>query len=217
MAFTYCTNCGEKIDDSCQFCPHCGHRKGQQRSGYSYGAEGFGGDQRPPENGYSSPEGAQNGNPDGTEFGQEGYRRPYRTPDQNPYGQNPYGQNPYGQNPYGQRPYNNGSPYGQNPYGQNPYGAPVTPKRPVSIPLVILSIINIVFGCCTTFSMIIGIIALVKTLGAQNATDDMKEQDDKRTALILNIVGIILTAITMAAFMVLMLTMPEEIAALLLI
>ena len=210
MAFTYCTNCGEKIDDSCQFCPHCGHRKGQQRSGYSYGAEGFGGDQRPPE-------GAPNGGPENPQFGQEGYRQPYRTPDQNPYGQNPYGQNPYGQTPYGQRPYNNGNPYGQNPYGQNPYGAPVTPKRPVSIPLVILSIINIVFGCCTTFSMVLGIIALVKTLGAQNATDDMKEQDDKRTALILNIVGIILTAITMAAFMVLMLTMPEATAALLLI
>ena len=41
MAFTYCTNCGEKIDDSLEKCPHCNHLKGVDRV-YGYTSESYG-------------------------------------------------------------------------------------------------------------------------------------------------------------------------------
>ena len=90
MAFTYCENCGEKIDDTSKFCPHCGYSKFAQNTGnYGNSQDNYGG---------------------------EGNGKPYGT--QNPYGnQNPYGdQPPYGnRNQYGNRdPYGNQPPYGGN-------------------------------------------------------------------------------------------------------
>ena len=85
MAFTYCENCGEKIDDTSKFCPHCGYSK------YASNGEGYGNSQ---------------GNTEGNNS--YGNTNPYS-------GQNPYGnQNPYGdQNSYGNRnQYGNQDPYG---------------------------------------------------------------------------------------------------------
>ena len=139
MAFTYCTNCGEKIDDSVERCPHCNHPKGVDRV-YGYTSENFGKKETTEQQGNGQNTNGQSGNPYNggqNQYGQNG----------NPYngGQNQYGQNgnPYngGQNQYGQNgnPYNGGqnqnrgtqNPWennGQNQYGQgggqggNPYG-----------------------------------------------------------------------------------------------
>lgn len=73
MAFTYCTNCGEKIDDGEVKCPHCGHVRGQERD-YSYGSES-----------YSS--GTEQTNGQNEWQGQEYYRQGaplYRTPNRPP-------------------------------------------------------------------------------------------------------------------------------------
>lgn len=147
MAFTYCTNCGEKIDDSVERCPHCNHPKGADRV-YVYGSESFGkkdstegqGVQKNPwENNQNK--GEQGGNSFENQNSGSGQNNQNENPyeggsgqNQNPYGngQGPYGQNgnQWGQNPYGQRNpweggqggWNNG-PYGGDPYNNNgPYG-----------------------------------------------------------------------------------------------
>ena len=81
MAFTYCENCGEKIDDTSKFCPHCGYSKYAQNNG------GYGNSQE--NNGNPPPYG--NGNPYSNQntYGNQGYygnSDPYNS--QNPYGGN---------------------------------------------------------------------------------------------------------------------------------
>ncbi len=120
MAFTYCTNCGEKIDDSVERCPHCNHPKRADRV-YGYTPESFGKKENTEQTGQQG-NGQANGNPYNGQNpnGQNG------GPWQNPNGQsgNPYGNgqngNPYG-NGQGRNPWENN---GQNPNGQNgnPYG-----------------------------------------------------------------------------------------------
>lgn len=86
MAFTYCENCGEKIDDGCKFCPNCGHGKMGTQNG---GAQNMN-DQQPRSGQYSYGEGQS---PYGNQGGYGNTPPPYVNP--NPYG-NGYGQNPYG-------------------------------------------------------------------------------------------------------------------------
>lgn len=146
MAFTYCTNCGEKIDDSLEKCPHCNHPKGVDRV-YGYASENYGKSNTP--DGQNAQGGnAQNGNPWDSNQGQDeqngrqgnpwednrnqGEQNPWNTQNGgqgNPWNGNRSGRNPWesggqnGNNPYGQQPpygQNGNNPYGQN--GQNPYG-----------------------------------------------------------------------------------------------
>lgn len=199
MAFTYCTNCGEKIDDSEVRCPHCGHVRGQERS-YTYGQEASGSSQ----NGYNQGGYNQNG------YNQNGYN-------QNGYNQNGYNQNGYNQNGYNQGGYNQGG-YNQNGYNQNGYnpngyngggfdpngyypnGQPQPPqKRPLNVGGLVFSILNIVFGCCGV-SMIFGIIGLVFTIMAQNAPTDKEAEDKSRIALIVNIIGVVMLVLYMAVY-----------------
>ena len=89
MAFTYCTNCGEKFDDSEQKCPHCGHRRGDPVSfseekgafdqGQNYG-QGVNG-QQPRSGGYGSDYG--NGNQENQNSGQGNGQKLWRTDDKN--------------------------------------------------------------------------------------------------------------------------------------
>ena len=143
MAFTYCTNCGEKIDDSEVRCPHCGHIRGQERS-YNYGQEQYRGQNNP----------------------------------------NSYNQNGYNQNGY-------------NPNGQ--YQPPQPPqKRPLNIGVVVISILNIVFGCCG-IPMIFGIIGLVLAFSAQNLASDKEAEDKNKLALVINIIGLVLMAVSIVS------------------
>ena len=183
MAFTFCTNCGEKIDDSEARCPHCGHVRGQERR-YTYGPEtsgAFNSNESRQENGACGDNGS----------------RPWRTPDggYNPGGYNPNGFNQGGYNPNGYNP--NG--YGQPPFNRPPY---VQPKRPISVGLLIFSIINIVFGCCCMVGMVFGIIGLVLTITAQSAPTEAQEINKKKTALVINIAGSVLMAVNVAAILI---------------
>ena len=145
MAFTYCTNCGEKIDDSVERCPHCNHPKGVDRV-YGYTSENFGKKENTEQQGQQENknpwEGGQNPNSQNGAQGSpyENGNASFGGQNGNPYngGQNPNGgtQNPWenGQNPYGQNgnPYGNGQsrnpwegsggPYGQGGPWQNPNG-----------------------------------------------------------------------------------------------
>ncbi len=123
MAFTYCTNCGEKIDDSVERCPHCNHPKGIDRV-YGYTSEDFG--KKGSADSQSPRGGAQNGGP--WESGQNsngGNANPWEG-GQNQHGQSrgSQGGNPWennGQNPYGQSGGRGGNPWenGGGSYGQN--------------------------------------------------------------------------------------------------
>lgn len=229
MAFTFCTNCGEKIDDSEKVCPHCGHPKGADRS-YRYGQEWFGNTENKNDNNNSN----NNGNTDNGSGEQNNGQQ-----NQNPYGYNPYGQyqppfgnngnngnnggqqnqNPYGQNPYGQNGqygggynnngygnnggYNNGGYNGQYqpPFGQQTPWRQPQPQRQTSVGLVIFSVINIIFGCCC-IGMVFGIIGLVFALNARNAQTDEEEARRKKISLALNIVGIALTVIYAVVYVI---------------
>ena len=94
MAFTFCTNCGKRLDESVDKCPYCGHPKGAERTFYS--SE----NNVDPENNAQNPNANEQNVHSDESGGQDNGQNP-----NNPYGQNP--NNPYGQNP-------------NNPYGQNP-------------------------------------------------------------------------------------------------
>ena len=184
MAFTFCTNCGEKIDDSEARCPHCGHVRGQDRS-YNYGPETSGA--------FNSNENRQ-----GNGYNGENGSRPWRTPDSD------YNQGGYNQGGYSQGGYN---PNGYNPngYGQPPFYRPpfyMQPKRPISVGLLIFSIINMVFGCCCMVGMVFGIIGLVLTITARTAPTEAQEINKKKTALVINIAGSVLMAVNVAAILI---------------
>lgn len=187
MAFTYCSNCGEKIDITNDKCPYCGHRLGGD---YSYGNEnsspnGFDGER----GGFSDFDGNGsnfNGNGSNGEAPHNEYYPPRNeyTPPHNEY-----------RPPYG------GQGNGQNPMWRTPFDAP-RKKRPISVGLVIFSIINIVFSCCTMTSFIFGIIALIYTVKAQNAKSDDEEIAKKKTALIINVAGAVLGILSMTSFFI---------------
>ena len=121
MAFTYCTNCGEKFDDDLPKCPHCGHIRGEERD-YRYQSENRSAQNGNGQNGNG--QGNQGGyNPNG--YGQNGYGQGgYGQGNQGGYNPNGYGQNGYGQGGYGQGNQGGYNPngYGQNGYGQGGYG-----------------------------------------------------------------------------------------------
>lgn len=230
MAFTFCTNCGEKIDDSEKVCPHCGHPKGADRS-YRYGQEWYGNTDNGNENKNNNDDNNANNNNGSNGSQQQNPYGQYQPPfgnnggqnngqqNQNPYGQNPYGQNPYGQGGqygggYGNGGYNNGSYSNGNynggyngqyqpPFGQQtPWRQPnQQPQRQMSIALVIFSVINIIFGCCC-IGMVFGIVGLIFTLNARNAPTDEEEARRKKIALALNIVGVALTIIYAVVYVV---------------
>ena len=99
---------------------------------------------------------------------------------------------------YGQGGY---APYeGANSQGGYSQGGMYTPpqppmKRSLDVAMLILSIANIIFGCCG-IGMVLGIIALVFTVQAQNCATDYEYASKLRTARILNIVGIVLVALS---------------------
>lgn len=80
----------------------------------------------------------------------------------------------------------NYNPYGYNPGGYNAggYGAPGL--RPLNVPMLIFSIVNILL-----FSGLLGIIPLVITINARKATSPAEEKRRLRGALIANIVLLI--------------------------
>lgn len=88
--------------------------------------------------------------------------------------------------------YNN-SQYNNGQYGYPPYFP--QKQRKTSVGLVIFSVINIILGC-GGINLILGIIALVYTLQAKNATTDDEEASKNRTALILNVVAVCLLVIS---------------------
>lgn len=192
----FCEHCGTQLNFDDEKCPSCGAETGVTVQAESTGA---------PKNDYEKSETPVNnmGN------AQQGYRPPY-----NPNGQGynggynryqrpaqPTQYNQYGQgynNPYS-NPYNNG----QGGYPNGYYMPPMMPKqRTTSVGLIIFSIINILFGC-GGIVMILGIIALVNTIQAKNAVTDEEEASKKKTALILNIVSIVLCVfVFIFAFMI---------------
>lgn len=227
MAFTYCTNCGEKIDDSVERCPHCNHPKGVDRV-YGYTSENFGkketteqqgngqGNRNPWENGQNT--NGQSGNPYNggqNQYGQNG--NPYNGGQnqnrgtQNPWennGQNQYGQgggqggNPYG-NGQGRNPWENNSGPWQNPNGGPYYGgnAPWQPRerRNLSVGLIVFSIINILLGTCCAGS-IFGIIGLVFAITARDAATEEEEIRRKKISLAINIIAVVLTVAFIISF-----------------
>jgi hypothetical protein len=181
MAFTYCTNCGEKIDMDNARCPFCGYT----RQGYSYERETF--EQRP------------SGAPE--QSAEE--KRPFEIEERwngnenSGYGQGNY-ESGHSDRGYGYR----GNPYQQgNPLYRTP-NSPMSPKRPLSVGLTVFSIINIIFSCCAFPSLIFGILALFNTIQAQNAESEEQEIAKKKIALVLNVVGAVLTVLTIVSFTV---------------
>lgn len=172
MAFTYCTNCGKKIDDSVEKCPYCGQPKGADRV-YGYEEEKFG-------RGAGADGGSdRGGNPweSGNSYGQQG---------QNPYGNNG---NPYGGNPW---------EGGQGPYG-GPWQP--REKRKLSVGLLVFSIINILLGTCCAGS-IFGIIGLVFCITARDAVSEEEELRRKKISLAINIIAVVLTVVFIVSFAV---------------
>ncbi len=209
MAFTFCTNCGNKIEDGVIKCPYCGHIKGSERN-YTYGSYGENPNElknQAPQNNGAQGEQNNSGQEQGPYNGQQnqygGYSQSPYGQNQNPYGQNqnPYGQNPYNRDPYGNQ--QNQSPYNQqNPYGMPPPGGFYRPvvDRPMSFGLLIFSIINIIFGCCCSVGFVFGIIALVYTINARQAPTDDEEIRRKKIALFMNITAVVLTLAFIVAF-----------------
>lgn len=207
MAFTYCTNCGEKIDDTVEKCPHCNHPKGVDRV-YGYTSESYGKGENSAEN--NGQRQSQNGS--SFENGDSGYGQGQKKPWENGdsrYGSNGYGQgNGYGQsgqNGFGQNknPWEGGNNYGQGGPWQAPYGSPWQPreKRRLSVGLVVFSVINILLGTCCAGS-IFGIIGLVFAIIARDATTEMEEIRRKKISLAVNIIAVVLTAIFVISFAV---------------
>lgn len=115
---------------------------------------------------------------------------PNGTGTDSPYGQNPYGQNPYEQNPYeqtssGQNPYEQNpsgqNPYGQNSSGQNPYNYGQNPynnysqypntgmpqkqgPNALAVTAFILSILSPLFCCCSTYGIVVSLIASIAAI-----------------------------------------------------
>jgi hypothetical protein len=180
MAFTYCTGCGEKIDTSNSFCPYCGVKNSQ--GDYSVGKETYG-ENTPP---HEEPSHNQNNGSFNSQQNAGGF---YQQPNGGFY-QQPNGG--FYQQPYGG--FNNGNPY-------NPFFRVVQPqKRPISIGLLVFSIINIVLSCFVLPSFTFGIIALVYTIEAQSAKTAEEEIRKKKIALILNITGAVLSVLTIVSF-----------------
>ena len=227
MAFTYCTNCGEKFDDSEQKCPHCGHRRGdpvsfsEEKGAFDQGqnsGQGVNG-QQPRSGGYGSDYG--NGNQENQNSGQGNGQKLWRTDDgNNPggYNQSGYGQDNYGQNGYGQGNHGgyggNQGGYNPNGYGSDPnrrdYRQNTTPaSRSINVGQLVFSIINILLGSCCIGS-ILGIIALVFTAQAAGATDRYEEISKLDIAKKLNIAAIVITIITTIISTVILMNNMEE-------
>jgi hypothetical protein len=122
-------------------------------------------------------------------------------------GQNYNGGQGYNNNAYnGGQGYNNGgynNGYNNGGYAPNYYVPPQTPvKRPLNVGLLIFSIANIFLGCCG-IGMILGIAALVVTINATNSQTDVDERSKLNTALILNVVAIVLLALAVVYISVL--------------
>ena len=206
MAFTYCTNCGEKFDDDLPKCPHCGHIRGEERD-YRYQSENRSAQNGNGQNGNG--QGSQGGyNPNG--YGQGGYGQDNQG-NPNGYGQNGYGQggygqgnqggynpNGYGQNGYGQGGYGQGNQGGYYPngYGQNGYNysydynpAPQS-KRSLNKGSLVFSIITLLIGI-VSIGAFFGGASLLLTIFAQNSKTDEDEKAKIKTAGILNVIGIV--------------------------
>ena len=81
-----------------------------------------------------------------------------------------------------------------------PYINPMMQKqRTVNVGLIIFSIINILFGCCQVIPMVMGLIALVMTIQAPKCVTDQDEESKKRTALILNVIAVVVLVFSMIA------------------
>ncbi len=191
MAIIYCAECGERFDSSLPKCPTCGWIPQGFNNNAAFGVKNS--EDEPNESGSDNPK-----NPFG---GQDGNDR--NNP--NGYGQNGYGQGSqggYNPNGYGQNGYGQGSQGGYNPNGngQNGYGqfgqgggyGNTPQKRPLNIGQLVFSIINIVLGSCCGIGFILGIISLVLTITATNASDDYDASSKLNTAKILNIIALIL-------------------------
>ncbi|MBQ8731358.1 MAG: zinc ribbon domain-containing protein [Oscillospiraceae bacterium] len=68
---------------------------------------------------------------------------------------------------------------------------------------LVFSIINIVLGCCTCGGFIFGVIALILTIVAKGSKTDEDAAKKLKAAKILNIVGIIISALAVIAFVLL--------------
>ena len=182
MAFTYCENCGEKIDESSKFCPNCGYskagvqapRNGEPQNGaYNNGQNSYGN---------------MGGNPQNPYGNQGGYGNPYGN-NQNPYGN----QGGYGN---GQTPYGNYPPYGNNG-NRPPYGGQ---NRKMNTGIVVFAVI--VIAC---FNMLFGFLALMMAMKAPNEPTEELMEKKNRTAIILCVVGVVVGIIATVAYIAMLL------------
>lgn len=160
MAFTFCENCGEKIDIANTKCPYCGFVRG--------------GDTDPHEQEHSGRRVSSDGDL-------------WRTPSEGERGEYipPYAQPPR-----------------RNPYAPpRPHSRPAV-RRPVSVGMIVFSAINMFFGLFCIIGLVFGSLALAQTIGAHRARTDEEEVNKKKTALVLNIIGAVLTVVNIAAFIV---------------
>ena len=189
MAFTFCENCGEKIDIADTKCPYCGYVRGSNNDDREPSRDRRDRDERNGSDSYDSYDSRRQYD-DGDQLwrtpreGEQGqYIPPYRRPEPNPY----------------TRQY-----------------APPRPRarRPVSVGMIVYSAINMFFGLFFIVGLIFGSLALAQTISAQRARTDDEETAKKKTALILNIIGTVLTVINIVAIVVGFVTAADALAAL---
>ena len=68
--------------------------------------------------------------------------------------------------------------------------------------MIVFSAINMFFGLFCIIGLVFGSLALAQTIGAHRARTDEEEVNKKKTALVLNIIGAVLTVVNIAAFIV---------------
>jgi hypothetical protein len=182
----FCSNCGKQLYPNEDRCPSCGMYIEEERRESSNN-----------ENNSSSnyQNGGQNYNNNG------GYNGGYNGGPS--YNNGSYNNGSYNNSGYNNSGYNNGG-YNNGGYAPGYYVPPQTPvKRPLNVGLLIFSIINIIIGCCG-LGTILGIVALVVTINATNSQTDADEKSKLNTALILNVVSIVLLALAVVYFVVLL-------------
>jgi Na+/proline symporter len=81
-------------------------------------------------------------------------------------------------------------------YTQQQYIPPVPPKQyGPNIPLIILSIFNIITGWCCVGGTILGIIALIQAIDRKDAKNDEEARKSTLLSLLFNIIALVVLAL----------------------